>query len=161
MLAAPALTRTTSQPTAAAIALRVLRRLARKVLLSPSMWIILAIAAVVSEKFLLAPAGNIGRRPGVRRGFRAILSSFMMQILQGKQFALFHRLVGLPDEHAVHDYLGANRQLGGGELVLCGNARNQLVGVSVELDRFTFAEVGQSDENVIARIELKDFLHSG
>ena len=44
MLAAPALTRNTSQPTAAAIALRVLRRLVRKVLLSPSTWIILAIA---------------------------------------------------------------------------------------------------------------------
>ena len=44
MLASAALTRTTLQSTAVTIAMRVLRRLIRKVLLSPSTWIILAVA---------------------------------------------------------------------------------------------------------------------
>jgi hypothetical protein len=76
----------------------------------------------------------------------------MMQIAGGKQFSATNGLRCPAYENAVHCDASASEEILGGELMFGRNVGKERECADIVPDGFALAQVGQSNEHVIARI---------
>ena len=83
----------------------------------------------------------------------------MTKVGKGQNLSLFYWLISFPDEHAIHDDVCSQRKVRGRKFVLSLDVRNQRIFRPAEINLIAVLQVGESDEDVVSGIELKDSLH--
>jgi hypothetical protein len=63
--------------------------------------------------------------------------------------------------HAVHPYSCTDGEIFGGKLVFCRNIGFQSVRLRSKRDLFAFAQIGESNQYVVVRIEFENFIGHG
>src|SRR5262249_8182418 len=108
-------------------------------------------------ELLARPTRDVRRYPA--EIFRLFVKGggVMANVACGKQIALGNRLDGFANHHAVHEDRITGGEILNGEFVFCGNAGAKRVGGAREGDGVALREILQSDENVVACVELQDF----
>ena len=80
----------------------------------------------------------------------------MAKIASGKKAAALQRFRGAAHQDAIHDDVAPRWEIGSDKLMLGRNVREQNVIVSRKVYGFALAQVGQSYESVVSRIEPQD-----
>jgi hypothetical protein len=81
------------------------------------------------------------------------------EVGKGQNLSLFYWLISFPDEHAVHDNVRSQGKVRGRKFVLSLDVRNQRIFRPAEINLIALLQVGESDEDIVSGIELKDSLH--
>src|SRR5436190_2185268 len=119
----------------------------------------LTIAAAVSQKFLLPPTRNIRRAPTVPGRIFLVFRRFMTKVGKGQNLSLFYWLISFPDQHPVHDDVCSQGKVRDRKFMLSLDVRNKRILRPAEINLIALLQVGESDEDVVSGIELKDSLH--
>jgi len=82
--------------------------------------------------------------------------SGVAKIASGKKAAALQRFGGAAHKDAIHDDVAPGREIGSDKLVLGRDVREQNIGRCRQSLWFRLAQVGQSDESVVSRIEPQD-----
>jgi len=82
--------------------------------------------------------------------------SGVAKIASGKKAAALQRFGGAAHKDAIHDDVAPGREIGSDKLVLGRDVREQNIVAAGKVYGFALAQVGQSDESVVSRIEPQD-----
>ena len=81
-----------------------------------------------------------------------------MEVTERERFAATHGGSRGANQHAVHRHAVAGGQVARCEFVFRGNVGHKLVAFAAERDGVALPQVGEGNQHIVARIELKEFL---
>ena len=81
-----------------------------------------------------------------------------MEVTERERFAATHSGSRGANQHAVHRHAIAGGQVARCEFVFRGNIGHELVVLAAECDGVPSSQVGEGNQHIVARIELKEFL---
>ena len=114
-----------------------------------------AVAAMVAIEGGSSPIGDTRRRPvevaitGMEGG------GFVADVSRGDGFCADDRDDGFANDDAVHDYGVAGGEIACGKFVLGPDIGSKSELFAVEGERFALPKIGESDDDVVARIDAK------
>ena len=117
----------------------------------------LTVCAMKAGEGLVAPRGNVRRRPGAADFFGLVKSSRgVTNVACGEQIAASKGFKRFANQHAVHNHFCARGEILSNKLMLGGNIRGQHVVFCVKADALALPQVCEGHENVVARVQLQD-----
>ena len=81
----------------------------------------------------------------------------MPDVARGEQFTALKILGCLADQYAIHDDVLAGGEILGEELLFGRHVGQENVVIPGKANDFAFTQIGQGNEDVVARVESKNF----
>ena len=81
----------------------------------------------------------------------------MADVARGEQFSALQMLCGVADKNAIHDDICTSGEILGDELMFGRHVGQEKKIFPGRANDFAFAQVGQGDEDIVARVEPQDF----
>ena len=113
----------------------------------------LAISPLVSKKCFRPPGRNVRRGPAGDSFLFVKRRGGVADVARGKQFTALQILRHLADQDAIHNDVFAGGEILREELMFGGHVGQKKIVIPGKANGFAFAQIGEGDENVVARVE--------